>query len=379
MTRILFLVRALTLGGAERQLTELVQHLAPGRFKILVLTYYSQDAAEYTLRRSDSVELQSLGKRGRWDVLGFLWRLYRAARTFRPQIMHGYLGGANEVALLIGRLTGAKVVWGLRASNMDFSRYDWLSGVLFRLGAWCSAWTDLIIVNSHAGREHHVRCGYAGERMLTIHNGIDGSVFGRSPEARERIRSEWNVRDDEILVGLVGRIDPMKDHATFLRAAAALAGQAPQARFVCVGTGPPRYWQEMRSLASSLGLDGRLTWAGARQDMPAVYNALDVLCSSSAFGEGFSNVVAEGMACGIPCVVTDVGDSARIVGDTGTVVPPGDADAMMQAVRQLLMLPAQQRRDRGNRARQRVVEHFPVEKMVAATQAAFNDLLKPAH
>src|SRR6185437_6829745 len=133
------------------------------------------------------------------------------------------------------------------------------------------------------------------------------------------------------LVGLVGRIDPMKNHATFLQAAALLAARGDRLRFVCVGGGNSGFAQGIKALATRLGLDPRLVWAGPRNDMAAVYSALDIAVSSSC-GEGFSNVIAEAMACGRPCVVTDVGDSARIVGECGAVVAPGDPPALADAV-----------------------------------------------
>ena len=134
------------------------------------------------------------------------------------------------------------------------------------------------------------------------------------------MRLEWGIAECEKLIGQVGRLDPMKDHSTFLKAAALLAHERKDVRFVCVGEGPTGYRDELYSLAKTLGLASRLIWAGSRRDMPAVYNAFDVAVSSSRWGEGLPNVIAEAMACGVPCVVTDVGDSAFVVDKLGVVV-----------------------------------------------------------
>jgi glycosyltransferase involved in cell wall biosynthesis len=166
----------------------------------------------------------------------------------------------------------------------------------------------------------------------------------------------------------------MKDHPTFLAAAHALAAKRGDVRFVCIGDGPPRYRESLKRRAAELGLTDRLIWAGHRSDMPAVYGAFDVLVSSSAFGEGFPNVVAEAMACGTPCVVTDVGDSAEVVGDLGRVVPPGDAPTLAEAVGAVLDGPPAD----PDRLHARVEREFSVTALVERTERALQALGKPS-
>ena len=375
MIRILFLIRALSAGGAERQLIELAKGLDRAKFDPLVLTFYSDDTSAALIQLPASIRHVSLQKRGRWDLLPFYGRLLRAARSFRPHIIHGYLSGANEFALLAARLTGARAVWGLRASNVDLSRYDWLSRAAFRLGAALSRWTDLQIVNSEAGRAHYAQNGYFTQNMITIPNGIDAQTFRPDRQAAEAVRRGWGISPEAPVVGLVARLDPMKGHERFLQAAAYLSRHIPEIRFVCVGDGDPQIFEQLRKRAELLGLQDRLVWTGPRQDMTAVYNAFDLLCSSSAFGEGFSNAVGEAMGCGVPCVVTDVGDSRRIVGETGRVVPPSDPHALAEAAIALFRLPAEQRRALGQAARERILREFSAENMVAATAAALQNLV----
>jgi glycosyltransferase involved in cell wall biosynthesis len=159
----------------------------------------------------------------------------------------------------------------------------------------------------------------------------------------------------------------MKDHGTFLDAAARLAAERDDVRFVCVGDGLPAYRASLERRAAELGLGARLTWAGRRGDVPAVLSALDLLTSSSAFGEGFSNVIAEAMACGVPCVVTDVGDSAAIVGELGAVVPPRDPRALVGAWCTVL-----ERRDEFPEAelRGRIERKFSLDALIERTERA---------
>jgi glycosyltransferase involved in cell wall biosynthesis len=210
--------------------------------------------------------------------------------------------------------------------------------------------------------------------MIVIPNGIDIETFCPDREAGLRVRHEWGVGEHELLIGLVARLDPMKDHPTFLRAATLLARQNCSVRFVCVGGGPQDYEEKLRSLASELALNGKVIWAGARSDMPTVYNALDIACSSS-IGEGLPNAIAEAMSCGLPCVVTDVGDSARLVGEARQVVPPSDPEAMAAAWADLLNLSPEERSALGMQARERIVREYSVAQLARRTEDALLGLL----
>lgn len=376
MKQLLFLIRSLDRGGAERQLIELAKGLDKARFAVTVCTFYDGGALRPDLERVDGVKVISLHKANRWDLLPFLWRLWKTVRRVKPHIIHGYMGVANELSLLMGRAVGAKVAWGIRASNMDLSQYDWASRCSFRVGGWLSRFTDLMIVNSQAGKEHHVAHGYSGKLMIVIPNGIDIQRFRPDPAARQRVRAEWAIADDQILIGLVGRLDPMKDHPNFLKGAASLAREREETRFVCVGGGAAAYQQELQQFGNKLGLRERLVWAGARDDMPAIYNALDVASSSSSYGEGFPNVIGEAMACGVPCVVTDVGDSAWIVGKAGVVVRPKDAEALARGWKQILAFSASERAKLSILARQRITTNFTREQLMARTQQALLSLYR---
>lgn len=306
----------------------------------------------------------SLGKRHRWDVPGFLWRLLQLLRRQRPDILHGYLAVPNLLTVLLKPLfPRTRMVWGERASNVDLSRYDRLSRLSWRVESRLAHFADLIVVNSRAGLRYAAANGFPEEKMVVIPNGIDVERFRPDPEAERRVRTEWGVSDDETLVGLVARMDPMKDHPTFLKAAAMLVSKQGGLRFVCVGDGSAAYLSELQALGRELGLEGRLIWAGARGDMSAVYNALDVAVSSSAYGEGFPNVIGEAMACGVPCVVTDVGDSAWIVGETGFVVEPGAPEALAHAIGRAVALIEAGGLD-PKRVRQGVIERFSLNTMI---------------
>jgi glycosyltransferase involved in cell wall biosynthesis len=316
------------------------------------------------------VRVCSLDKNGRWNALGFLLRLIKLVYREKPDIVHGYLSVPNILTALIGAIfPRIRIAWGVRASDMNLADYDWLTSFLYRVECRLARFADLIIVNSHAGLKYAAANGFPKDKMLVIPNGIDTERFRPDRQARGRVRGEWGINNCEELVGIVARLDPMKDHATFLEAAALLSTDRKSTVFVCVGTGPDHYKEKLIQLGKQLGLAGRLIWAGLHKDMPAVYNALDVVVSCSSYGEGFSNAIGEAMACGVPCVVTDVGDSALVVGRGGEVVPPRDPAALKAAIAKCLDKPRLDDRVEPF-SRRRIISIYSVKELAVRTEAA---------
>jgi glycosyltransferase involved in cell wall biosynthesis len=370
MTRVTFVIRQLGGGGAERQLLELLKGLDKTRFEVDAITLYPGGSLWEEACSVPAVRIQHLGKKGRWHVQ-VLPTLLRIFRQTRPDIVHGYMDVANLLALA-ARPAGARVVWGIRASKVDAAVYDRLRQVAIGLESWLSSFPDLIICNSDAARSDAAARGFPNARMVVIPNGIDTDRFQRSTTARRELREIWGVSSDETLVGIVARLDPMKGHSVFLTAAHEVVRLHPQARFAIIGGG--RLLPELKNQAANLGLQERLIWAGERSDMPAVLSALDLSVSASLFGEGFSNVLAESMACGVPCVASNVGDAARILGDSRSLVPPGDAAALARQICEALEN-QMAGNVRGDLLRQRIVSEFGLERLARATEHALGSLI----
>ncbi len=202
-------------------------------------------------------------------------------------------------------------------------------------------------------RASHADFGYDDNRMLVIPNGTDTERFRPDP-CRSATRGELGLTDEMVLVGHVARFAPQKDHASFVGAAAKVAGQHPEVRFAFVGTGAESSNEQLMSLLASAGIADRALLLGPREDIARVTAAFDVAVSSSAFGEGYPNAVAEALSSGVPCVATDVGHSAALVGDAGRVVAPREPAAIAAALLELLELPAASRRALGAAGRQRI-------------------------
>jgi len=374
-TNIFFLIRSLNIGGTERQLIELVKGLDSNHFDITVGLFYNEGALIEEIKSMPRIHVVSLNKSGRWDIIRFVLRFITLLKSLQPDILYSFLPDANIAGLIAGRLSGVKrVVWGVRASNMDVSRYDWFARMSLRLSAFLSKFPDAIIANSHAGKEFHRGIGYSTNRMMVIPNGICTDRFKPDYSAGLKVRDEWGIDDEAITIGLIGRLDPMKDHATFLRAVKIFNQEGCSVRFVCIGDGKGPCKSEIHSLCRTLGLNGSLIWAGEMEDMPSVYNAIDIVTSSS-LSEGFPNVIGEAMACGVHCVVTDVGDSAIIVGETGVIVNPEDPQALADGWRSMLKRMNDKSYSIKEMARMRIVSHYNSEIFIQKTSKMFLSLL----
>ena len=369
--KIAFLIRALNVGGAQSQLVLLAQELRKRGHEVSVIAFYDGIHKQALLTAGVAVHL--LHKRGRWDVFGSLWRTVRFVRSESPDVLHGYLAVCNLLTGVVRVFSPqTRSVWGVRTANLKLEYYDWLARRLSYLETRLMGLASLVIVNSHAGQRQLLAEGVAEGKIAVISNGIDTHYFQPDSRARAKTRAQWNVTDDEILIGIVGRLDPVKEHGVFLIAAQQFSQICPQARFICVGDSTQQgYRESLDQLAAALDIQQRVIWTGAQYDMLGVYNALDILTNASS-SEGFSNVIGEAMACGTPCVVTDVGDSAFIVGSTNIVIPPNDVAALVQGWGKCLR---QNRQEVASLSRQRIIESFNAQSLVAQTEAVLQAII----
>ena len=372
--KLLLLLPSLDAGGAQRQFVQLAHAMARRGHEVVCVALVPGGPYWDDLVENPSLRVLALEARRRPGRLGLSHRLPATAlrlaafvRRERPDLLYSALHIANLFAWLatLGGRT-VPVVWGMRAASQELR---WRRRLPYELCRLASGRIDLLIANSATGLAAHTVRGYRARQDAVIPNGIDTDLFRPDLGARSALRREWGVAEDEPLVGIVGRLVPVKDHPTFLAAAAALAPGCPNARFVCIGDGPSAHRERLVRQAQELGIAERLRWAGEQRDMPRVYNALDLLCLSSS-SEGFPNVLAEAMSCGVPCVATAVGDVATILGDIGGIVPPGDPAALAEAMHRVLVLSPDQRHALGAAARARIVERFGLDAMVAGTEAA---------
>lgn len=366
---ILFFIGTLTTGGAERQMSVLAKGMAGRGHKVAVVTLFPGGPIANDLSETQRIELVSLwSKRSKY----LLFRLFQILLsplilrrlTARVDCLYSMLEVTNFIAWVATRFKkNVNLIWGIRSSDVED---HWKMALFDNICAFISPTIKLLIANSFAGLECLLIRGYRPQRHVVIPNGMDTEKFRYNKDARRKMRRELDVFRDQPLIGIVARLNPMKDHPTFLKAAAHLVNKVDDVRFLCIGGGPDSYAEELRVLADKLGLKDRVIWLGDQSNMVAIYSALDIVVSSSAYGEGFSNAIGEAMSCGVPCVVTDVGDSARIVGDRVRVVEPRSPEKLAQAIYNTL-----QRKAEVNWAkitRSRIEEEFSLKRLIDLTE-----------
>lgn len=364
--RVLHCITNLGQGGAEAVLFRLIA--ASSNQEDHVVVSLMEEAYYGPRLREMGVTVHALGfPKGRVTLKG-LRKLRRLILETKPSIVQTWMYHADLVGGMVARLAGVRaVVWGIRNSLDALDQMSVSTRLAVRVCAWVSYWIPAAIAcNSARAAEAHQRLGYSAEKFVVIPNGYDLVHFSPQPKARARIRAEWGVSSDEMLLGMVARWNPQKDHENLLAALAKLA----QARlgFRCALVGTDMDWDNVNltELVHRHGLKDRLILTGPRDDIPDVMNALDLHVLSSA-GEAFPNTVAEAMACGVPCVVTDVGDAALIVGDTGWVVPPRNAEALSQGIELgLLALNSFGRDHLSFACRRRIEDQFGIGRMVGS-------------
>ncbi len=305
--------------------------------------------------------------------------LVRMLKSLNAPIVHTWMYHADLLGGLAARLAGVSAIsWCVRNSILKKSETKLSTRAVVGLCASLSEWVpSRILVCSEMARKVHVELGYVEKKMLVVPNGFDLFRFKPDEDARKKIRAELGIAVDTPLVGLIGRFDPVKNHLGFIEAAGLLHRRMPHVHFVLAGKNIDIYNSELVQPISQAGVLNNVHLLGLRNDMPALMAALDVLASSS-YGEAFPNVLGEAMACGVPCVATEVGDSAYIVGDTGRVVASGDMPGLAHALEALLVLRPPEKLALNERARARVAVNFEIGKVVKQYEDFYESLLAKA-
>lgn len=376
--RIAHVIPDLAIGGAERALVRLLESLDRTSFVSLVVTLRGGGALVEHAERTGA-RVVSLDMRRRMPSPRAVLRLRAALRAFAPDVVQGWMYHGNIAAWFGARLLDPRpaVAWNIRQSLASLVHERPVTRLAIRANALLSSRVERIVNNSRASAVQHAALGFDASRVVVVPNGVDTALFRPDPVARIALRTKLGLRSDTFLVGMIARAHPVKRHDLFLAAVAAAVSSGLDVHALLVGRGTAPASTKITQFVATAGLTGRVHLLGERTDIELVLPGLDVLVSASGWAEGFPNAIAEAMACGVPCVVTDTGDCADLLGAAGAVVPPGDGAALAAALVELLRLPAEQRSALGRVGRERVASQFSLAQSAACYAALYEELTRP--
>lgn len=371
--KVLHLISTLDVGGAEQNLFRLVASMDRGVFTSEVVCMTAPGPMGSRIEEA-GIPVRSLKMSKGRPEMAAVPRLWFMAGLYRPDVIQCWMYHANLLATTL--LHPQRVLWNIRCSDMDLSRYGSLYRLTVLAGARLSRIPGAIITNSTAGRIAHERLGYRPRRWVTIPNGFDTDLFRPDARARSSVRAGLGIPSDAFVIGLIGRLDPMKDHATFFKAAGAFSSARPGTHFILAGRGVSRKNRAVTDLMEGIPDTGTFHLLDERCDIPQILAALD-LATSSSVSEGFPNAVGEAMACGLPCVATDAGDTGTLMGDTGILVRRQSPEELCRAWETVASMEPAERRAVGMKARERIRRHYTQEKTTESYQQEYLKIFTP--
>jgi glycosyltransferase involved in cell wall biosynthesis len=360
--KVLHLITGMNVGGAETMLARLMEiERASQRVRPQIISLMAPGPVGERVARTGT-PVHSLGMRGGVPSLLAAIRLIKLTRGIAPDLIVGWMHHGQMAATLAAAASAGKtpVIWNVRHSLGGFDQEKPLTRFILRLGALFSSQPAAIVYNSRTASRQYAALGYRPREAIVIPNGFDTSACGNREQARRTLRSRFSIRDDRVLIGAIARNHPMKDIPNLITAFGQVLKVRADAHLLLVGDGMNRQSSAVAQLLSALPVHS-WTVAGHRTDVAMWLAGLDVLALPSAWGEGFPNILGEAMACGVPCVATDVGDSAWVIGSAGFVVRPRDVDGLTAAILELTEMGSEARQSLGRKARCRIEQRFALD------------------
>jgi glycosyltransferase involved in cell wall biosynthesis len=370
--RILHVITGLEIGGAETMLYKLLKYSDNSVVTQKVVSMTNGGGLQTSIERL-GIEVNSLGMRPGRPNLSSVFQLVALIRQFRPDVVQTWLYHADLLGTIAAKLVpGTGLCWNIRCSDMGPDYYQGLNGIVIRLLALFSPLTDAVIVNSEFGKFSHISKSYTPNNWHVLPNGFDVDCFVPNFSGSSAFRKEIRINENDILIGHVGRWDPVKGHKYLLEASASVLTDIPNAHLALVGKGLDTDNNELMDLIRGTDSE-RIHMMGVRSDIAEVTASFDIAVLPS-LSEGFPNTLGEAMSSSVPCVVTDVGDCAEIVGLGGIVIPPADSKALAKALISLANQTKSHRRALGERNRQRIIDHFSMPDIVDRYMSLYMDI-----
>lgn len=374
--KIVYLTTGLATGGAEVMLYNLLAKFNRHKFEPVVVSLMDKGRFGEAIENL-SIPVYSLEMNTGIPTIQTTKKLIKTINQLEPDLIQGWMYHGNIAAQFVSFISRQKapVLWSIHHSLHSLSSEKFLTQALIKLGGLTAKFVKQVAFVSEKSKMQHENLGYSQHNSCIIPNGFDTSLFKPSVKIKKQFRQELGLPSDALLIGSIARYHPMKDHVNLLGAAKILLSNYPEAYFVLVGTDVDKENATLTNLITELDISDRVYLLGEHQDIPQITPALDILTSSSAFGEAFPLVIGEAMACGVPCVATDLGDSAWIIGDTGKIVPIKNPEALATAWQELISLGTEGRTTLGEAARRRIIDYFSLDSVVAQYESLYQQAI----
>lgn len=371
--KILHIITSSGTGGAEIVLLNFLTHTNLEHFSHQVISLAPIGEIGEKIKKL-GIPVLSAGMQTHMQSVGAFLRLLKQMQLSSADLVHCWMYHANLAGGVGARLLGKASLWAIHHHSPGDLLLNASTRRIARLCARMSHWLpEVIIYCAQSAQLEHEKTGYQASKSIVIENGFDTEQFKPDREANWRMRASLKIDQDAVIVGHVGRYHPTKDHQTLLQAAKIISSKNSNVVFVLCGLGVDADNEKLREQVNDLKLSGRMHLLGIREDMPSIYSMLDIFVSSS-LSEAFPSVIGEAMSCGIPCVATDAGDTARLIANSGLVVPVREPKLLAEAITRLVEQP-KQRRMLGTAARRRIQQNFSVGSMVQKTEVLYERII----
>jgi glycosyltransferase involved in cell wall biosynthesis len=372
---VVHIITGLQVGGAERMLEKLVCATDRKIYKTTVVSLTNLGAIGKSIVDC-GVQVHCVGMKQGSVSLKDLIVLVKLIRRIQPDIIMGWMYHGNIAALVAKILSSWKVklLWNIRHTPYDLSKENRLTSVLIRLSAKLSSIPARVVYNSHVSFEQHKGLGFHPNKGLIIPNGFNTDRFRPSSNSRVKIRTELGIPDNALVLGHIARFHLMKDHKGFLNAVSSIVKIFPDTWFVLAGRDVSWSNVNITDYLEILNLNNNILLLDERDDVSELLSAFDLLCLSSAWGEGFPNIIGEAMSCGVPCVTTDVGDAGIIVGDTRFIVSPGNPEMLANTCCEFLQLELKERQIISKSARLKIKNNYSLNAIVTKYQSLYGEV-----
>ena len=359
MVKTLHIITQLAHGGAERQLTN-VASMSPDESAIFSIKKPSQIATELQEVR---VPVYSGNARNSTSPKWVL-RLRKVIGEVEPDVIMGWMYHGN-LAASFARIIGNQIpiLWNVRHSIHNLALEKPTTRIAIRSGRWLRRTPERIVYNSNVAAEQHEEFGFPADKRIVIANGFNLGRFRPDTSLRVLRRAELGIPKDRMLLGMLGRVHPMKNHFGWVQAFQEVRRKYESVHCVIAGTGVAKRNGRVAEAVREAKLENAVTLLPQTHLPEHLYPALDLLVMPSSWGEGFPNVVGEAMACAVPALVTDVGDAASVVGNTGFVAADGSPAELTRCTLEALALGPEGLASYGQRARERMHECYGIDSI----------------